>query len=115
LDFSRPPASICLVVGSWNLAAPLARRKVILSFVGMVAERRLPGEPEDATEREDIELWVDVYTELCETLSRMLPRLDPVPVEVMRHLASLQERQRFWESRRAGLDARRSTAGVETT
>jgi hypothetical protein len=113
LDFSRPPASICLVVGSWNLAAPLARRKVILSFVGMVAERRLPGEPEDATEREDIELWVDVYTELCDTLRRMLGKLEPAPVEVMRHLSLLESRQHFWESKRDGLPERRPPAGVE--
>jgi hypothetical protein len=112
VDFPGPPASICLISRSDELDVTFARGKWILSQVGMVAERRLPGEPEDATEREDVELWVDVYTELCETLSRMLAKLDPAPAEVMRHLALLQDRQRFWMSRRTALAGGLGTAEV---
>jgi hypothetical protein len=77
-----------------------------------VAERLLPGEPEDATELEDVDLWVEVYTELCETLRRMLSKLDPAPVEVMRHLGSLERRRQLWVSRRDQISGQRQTTEV---
>lgn len=49
--------------------------------MGAEPELRLPGEPESPINPEDVDLWLEVYTELTATLKRVAAdRLDQEPL-----------------------------------
>jgi hypothetical protein len=57
----------------------------------------LPGEPPDSSDRDDVNLWIDVYCELCEMV-RHVTAVEAVP-ELLEHLRQLEARRRFWLAR----------------
>jgi hypothetical protein len=61
--------------------------------------RRLGGEPDDATALEDIDLWVGVYAELTTIVRRLA--LASQDVALLQRAAELEQRQQFWNRRRA--------------
>jgi hypothetical protein len=64
-----------------------------------VKARRLGGEPDDATTLEDINLWVGVYAELTSIVRRLALASQDLPL--LQRAAELEERQNFWNRRRA--------------
>ena len=64
-----------------------------------VKARRLGGEPDDATTLEDINLWVGVYAELTSIVRRLALANQDLPL--LQRAAELEERQNFWNRRRA--------------
>lgn len=67
--------------------------------MGKEPERRLPGEPDSANEQEDIELWVDVYTELAATLKRVAAGRSDRD-DLMQRLIAIESRRQYWLARR---------------
>jgi hypothetical protein len=61
--------------------------------------RRLGGEPDDATTIEDIDLWVGVYAELTAIVRRLA--VASQDLALLQRAAELEERQAFWNRRRA--------------
>lgn len=60
----------------------------------------LPGEPDDAIAAEEIDFWVDVYSELSKMLHRLLESLDVPAPELTAHVEELDRRRGFWLRRR---------------
>jgi hypothetical protein len=71
----------------------------ISTMAATVKARRLGGEPDDATTLDDINLWVGVYAELTSIVRRLA--VASQDLALLERAAELEERQNFWNRRRA--------------
>ena len=60
----------------------------------------LPGEPEDAEDPDEIQLWIDVYSELSRMVGGIARSAGPCQDHLHAHVDRLENRRDFWVSRR---------------
>lgn len=68
--------------------------------MGQEPDSRLPGEPATPSDLDDVELWIEVYTELTTALRRVAAE-SANHEALMRRLTAIDGRRRYWLERRS--------------